>query len=223
LGIEADKPESPSEIRYDTLVGTVIGAHGVQGAFKVRMATPTGLSLIQPEKRQSEQAPRPFVLTWIGESPDSGKIYRVISAKRQEPSEIAIVKVAEINNRDVARTIFGQKLYAPEDRRAPLEADEYFVSDLIGLAVVSEAGVALGTVTNVLAEPASDIYETDLGVLIPAVKEFVVKVDLVGGQILVRDIEGLAPDVPEADAGEPIEAVEKPPVRFGRRRFGAKR
>jgi 16S rRNA processing protein RimM len=162
---------------------------------------------------------------------------KVVSAKRQEPKEIYLVRFVEVADRTGAENLIGSRIFVPDDRRPPLDADEYFVNDLIGLDVVTEAGRKLGAVTEVLANPANDVYQTDLGAMVPAVKEFVVKIDLRGKRIVVRDIAGLMPDEQEVvestdaeSAGDDegpadMAATEEPTAvaKIGRRRFGAKR
>ncbi|MDR3709277.1 MAG: ribosome maturation factor RimM [Capsulimonadaceae bacterium] len=196
------------QTQFETLVGSIIGAHGVQGTVKVKLATPTALALIVPPKRANADQSKPAIAVWVGSSPESGGIYRVISAKRQEPKELYLVRFVEANDRTAAEALVGKRIYAPDDRRLPLDADEYYVQDLIGLNVVADSGRSLGKVVQVIPNPANDVYETDAGALIPAVKAFVVKVDPKNGQILVHDIPGLMPEEQEpAEPGEQADGV----------------
>lgn len=215
------------ETAFETLVGALIGAHGIQGGLKVKLATPTALSLITPPKRASELDPKPSVDVWVGASPNKGSVYKVISAKRHEPREILLVRLAEVNTRDAAEALTGSLLFAPDERRAPLEADEFFVSDIVGLDAVTQQGESLGRVAQVISQPANDVYETDAGALIPAVKEFVVRVDLAARQLIVRSVPGLMPDDQEGaddEAPPPAEAADADALeRIQRRRFGSKR
>ena len=57
----------------------------------------------------------------------------------------------------------------------------------------TEAGEAVGKVVDVLSFPANDVYVVDRDgeeVLLPAVRELI-QVDLAGGRVVVRDLEGL--------------------------------
>lgn len=224
-GTEADKRQVVQDLRFDTLVGPIIGAHGVQGAVKVRLVTPTAMTLIQPPMKSADDAAKPFTTVWVGTSPDEGKVFRVYSAKRQEPKDILLVKLGKVNVRLAAQELIGLKVFAPEDRREPLQADEYFVNDLIGLDVLTEHGQSLGKLTGVLSEPGNDVYETDEGALIPAVKAFILSVDLVSRRIIVRDEPGLLPEKPPEVASTDEAAPEGQSAlgRVRRRRFGAKR
>ncbi|HEY3329544.1 MAG TPA: ribosome maturation factor RimM [Capsulimonadaceae bacterium] len=187
--------------RYETLVGTIVGAHGIQGAVKVKPATPAAPAIITPAPRPSDTAPRPTVDIWLGKSPDDGKIYKIVSAKKQEPKNIYLVKLIESNDRNSAESLVGSMLFVHDDLRPPLDSDEYFVADLIGLEIVTDKGRSLGKVTDVLQNPANDVYETDAGALVPAVKEFVLSVDIKAKKITVRDVPGLIAEEQEAVGG----------------------
>ena len=218
--------------RYETLVGSIVGAHGVQGTVKVKLATATALAMLAPPRRDNADAPRPTVDVFVGESPDSGRIRQVVSVKRQHPKEIYLVRFVETTRREEAEALMGLRLFAPDDRRVPLGADEFYVQDLIGLNVVTDADRSLGRLTQVLPNPANDVYETDAGALIPAVKAFILKIDAEAGTMLVRDVPGLLPGEQEAitpvegDAEGPVESEgseSKALARISGRRFGGKR
>jgi 16S rRNA processing protein RimM len=172
---------------YEILAGWIIGAHGIQGAAKVKLATATALGMFDPGKRASEDEPRPTV---------------DVSAKVQQPKGYILTRFVEAPDRTAIEKLIGLKIYAPLSRRAGLEADEYYIEDLIGIKVVTDMGRSLGEISQITANPASDIYETTLGALIPAIKEFVLSVDLAQRQILVRDIAGLLPEEQEVVEGE---------------------
>lgn len=187
-----------TDSEYDTLVGTIVGAHGVQGSLKVRVATPRALAMIAPPARGSDKAPRPTVKVWLGKSPDEGAEREVVSAKRPAPKSPVIVRIVGIDDRNGAQAVYGQSIYAPASRRSPLEEGEFFVDDLVGLAARTDSGIALGAITEVIAGPANDVYETELGVLIPAVKDYVLNIDLTARTMTVRDDPGLWP-LPPSD------------------------
>ncbi len=75
-----------------------------------------------------------------------------------------------------------------------LEPGTFFLADLIGLAVRDENGQAVGTVKEVLRPSVQTIYVVegpDGTHMIPAVPEFVKKVDVEGGEMVVSLIEGM--------------------------------
>ncbi len=78
--------------------------------------------------------------------------------------------------------------------RVPLGEDEYYIDDLIGIQVVDESGRALGRLYAVYSTGANDVYEVrdaqNRELLVPAIKERILDVDLADG-VLKVDPEGL--------------------------------
>ena len=89
----------------------------------------------------------------------------------------------------------GKDLLITRDQAVELGPDENFIVDLIGLSVVTEDGEAFGTLTDVIKTGAHDVYEvkTKEGkeVLLPAIKDCVLKVDLESRAVTVRIMDGL--------------------------------
>lgn len=79
----------------------------------------------------------------------------------------------------------GTALAVPRDVLAPTAEHEYYVFELVGLAVTEEGGRALGTVADVAPGVANDVLELDSGLLLPMVEECVLSVDLDAGTIVV--------------------------------------
>lgn len=104
------------------------------------------------------------------------------------------VKFAGVNDRDSAEELIGSFLYVRETDRARLPKGHFYTHDIVGLAVVDEQGVVQGTVREVLKMPAHDVYVVSgkgNEILLPAVKEFVLKIDLAARTMQVRLIEGM--------------------------------
>ncbi len=80
----------------------------------------------------------------------------------------------------------GAELAVPRASLPPLgDEDEFYVFQLVGLAVVEEGGRVLGRVREVLEYPANDVLELDTGASLPLVGACVRQVDLEGGRIVV--------------------------------------
>jgi 16S rRNA processing protein RimM len=76
----------------------------------------------------------------------------------------------------------------------PLENDAYYVFDLIGCEVFTTSGKKIGIVEEVLDYPASDVFvirNNGQEMLIPAVAQFIKKVDIESSTIIIEPIEGL--------------------------------
>jgi 16S rRNA processing protein RimM len=80
----------------------------------------------------------------------------------------------------------GAELVVARETLPPLAAgDEFYVFELVGLAVEEEGGRLLGRVREVLQYPANDVLELDSGASLPLVEACVRQVDLAGGRIVV--------------------------------------
>jgi 16S rRNA processing protein RimM len=79
----------------------------------------------------------------------------------------------------------GATLAVPREALPPLEPDEYYAFQLVGLVVEEEGGRVVGRVRDVLDYPANDVLELDSGVSLPLVEACVRQVDLEGGRIVI--------------------------------------
>lgn len=105
-----------------------------------------------------------------------------------------ILRLDVVTSREQARDLAGTYLYVPESEAVPLPEGEYFVHQLIGLTVVTEAGETLGPLAEVLATGSNDVYvvKGPKGeVLLPAIKDVVKAVDLAAGTMTVALLPGL--------------------------------
>ena len=86
-------------------------------------------------------------------------------------------------------------LLVTRENAVPLEEDEYFVADMIGMKVITEDGTEFGTLSDVMETGANDVYVIDSKehgeVLMPAIKECVLNVDMESGIITVHLMSGL--------------------------------
>lgn len=99
-----------------------------------------------------------------------------------------------VADRTAAEQLVGGFLFVDERNRVVLPEGRYFVHELTGMAVIDQTGNRIGTLTEVLKMPANDIYVVDAHgreVMIPAVREFVKKIDVEAMVMVVHTIEGL--------------------------------
>jgi 16S rRNA processing protein RimM len=159
-------------------VGAVAGAFGVRGEVRLKSfcAEPAAIAAYAP--LVSEDG-RSFGVTLV--RPIAGAF---------------AARLAGVATREQAEALKGTRLYAPRDRLPALPADEFYHTDLIGLAVVDTGGAPLGTVRAVHDHGAGDILEIvrpgapDL--LLPFTRTAVPTVDLAVGRIVADPPDGLA-------------------------------
>jgi 16S rRNA processing protein RimM len=96
---------------------------------------------------------------------------------------------------EAAAQLVGGLIQVPRGPRAPLSDGQYYECDLVGMAVRTEAGDALGMIADILPTGSNAVFvvrgEKGGEHLIPGTKEVVRTVDLAGGVMTIRPIPGL--------------------------------
>ena len=108
-----------------------------------------------------------------------------------------LLKVRGIGSIDDAETLRGAMVQIQADDAIRLPENEYYIHDLMGCEVVTMEGRVLGPLTSVLAGPANDVYVIGRGkaeILLPAIRDVVVKVDLAHRRVTVNPTPGLLPE-----------------------------
>lgn len=103
-------------------------------------------------------------------------------------------RLSGVATKEDADALRGTTLWVSRDRLPAAGDDEYYHTDLIGLAVHDTGGALLGRVSAVHNHGAGDLIEVagpDGGLLLPFTKAIVPTVDLAAGRIVVDPPEGL--------------------------------
>lgn len=86
-------------------------------------------------------------------------------------------------------------LLVQREDAVPLEEDEYFIADMIGMSVVTEDEEAFGTLKDVIETGANDVYIIESPahgeVLVPAIKECILDVDIEARMMKIHLMDGL--------------------------------
>lgn len=109
--------------------------------------------------------------------------------------QFVILKFKGLDNINDIEKYRQKSLYVTRKNAVRLQRDEYFVADLIGLKVQDEDGTELGTVKDVIETGANDVYEVEMAdgrsLLLPAIKQCILNVDVENGMMQVHVLEGL--------------------------------
>lgn len=109
--------------------------------------------------------------------------------------QMVILKFKEFTSINDVERFRGKSLYVTRQNAVKLQKDEYFIADMIGMAVVADDGEELGTLEDVLLTGANDVYvvqkEGEKELLIPAIKECILKVDMESKTMTVHLLPGL--------------------------------
>lgn len=161
-------------------VGVITSPHGIKGEVKVFPTT-------DDAKRFKEL--KKVIL-------DTGKEYIPMEIEHVKFfKNMVILKFKGYDNINEIEKYKSRDLLITRDQAVDLEPDEYFITDLIGLAVVSDQGVELGTLKDVLETGANDVYVVAMKdgkeLMLPAIGDCILNVDLEQGRMEVHVLEGL--------------------------------
>lgn len=161
-------------------VGVISSTHGVKGEVKVYPTTDDAGRFNDLKK----------VILDTGREQMDLEIQGVKFFKN-----MVILKFKGYDSIDEIEKYKGKDLLITRDQAVELGPDENFIVDLIGLRVVTEDGNEFGTLTDVIKTGANDVYEvkTTEGkeVLLPAIRECVLKVDMEEKTVTVHIMDGL--------------------------------
>lgn len=128
---------------------------------------------------------------------EEGRALEIERARVQK--NMVLLKFAGIDSPDDAARLRGRILYLDREQAPAAQPDEYFVQDLLGLAVIdADTGEDYGRLSDVLVTGANDVYEITGADgrkrLIPAIRQVVLATDLEAGVMRIRPLKGLFDD-----------------------------
>ena len=111
--------------------------------------------------------------------------------------QMVILKLKGYDDRDSVEKLRQCSLLVPRENAVRLQKDEYFIADLIGLKVLDsdQNDEEIGTLEDVMSTGANDVYvirkTSGEELLLPAIKQCVLEVNVMDGFVRVHLLEGL--------------------------------
>lgn len=109
--------------------------------------------------------------------------------------QFVILKFKEFDNINEVEKYKGKGLFVTRENAVKLKPNEYFIADMIGMEVFTDEGRKFGILTDVLETGANDVYvvetEEHKEVLLPAIKECILNVDIAERKMEIHLMEGL--------------------------------
>lgn len=157
-------------------IGEIVNTHGIRGEMKLNPWTDDLEALTETKSFYYKQGGQSLLLS----------VQRIRIHKN-----CAIIKAEGVDDIQAAEAFRGKVLYV---EKAELPEGVYYISDLIGLEVREDENL-LGKVTDVFSTGANDVYEVSRPgrkpVYLPAIGQVVQEINIAGGYICVRLMEGL--------------------------------
>jgi len=160
-------------------IGTIVNTQGIKGEVRVIPST--------FDKRRFELLDE--VEAVIRDISHILRIERVWYHK-----QFVILKFKGIDDMTAAEKLKTAVIRIPEEKALPLGQDEYYLRDLYGMKVLTENCELLGELTSVIETGANDVYVVKYEggeILIPAIKQCIIDVNVKEKKMTVRLLRGL--------------------------------
>lgn len=162
-------------------IGVIVNTQGLKGEVRIyprtddirRFGLLKSLSLVLPNGKNAE--------------------YEIEGIRYHK--NLVLAKLVGINDASAAELLRGSTIVLAREDALPLAEGEYYYGDLIGLSVFDEDGLLLGELIDVLFTGANDVYVVKRlqgkDLLIPAIADCNIQVDLDTSRMTVKLLEGL--------------------------------
>ncbi len=173
---QAEGPSNPPAEHERVVVGRVRGARGLRGDLRVEV-------LSDNPDRFSPGG----VVSLAGEQ------YTVRGVRKLTRG--LAVKLAGVDTRLAAEALVGAELTVSAEELSSLDKGSYYHFEILGLPVLTQDGQEMGTLREILVTGGNDVYvvrqEGRRDLLVPAVADVVLDVDIRKGRIIVDLPDGL--------------------------------
>lgn len=164
-------------------IGEIVNTHGVRGELKV-------IPLTDDINRYDK-------LDWVYIRINGEQKKYDIEGIRYHKNNV-LLRLKGVNDMNSAELLKGCFVEIPRELAIKLPKGSYFIADLVGCRVLDEREKDLGRVEDVIETGSNDVYvvrtASNKQILIPAIKEVVLEVDVENKRIRIKQKEGLIDD-----------------------------
>ena len=164
-------------------IGDIVGTHGLRGDLKVRL--------------KSGDPDLLLTLEHVYLRLPTGKVSNLAITRQILHKGRVLLRLRGYDSIDSAESIIGSQVLLAEDMLPDLGEDEYYWGQLEGLQVIDQQQGEVGTLRDLISTAAHDTYVVNgcFGeILIPAVHQFILGIDLQAGIMRVDLPDGLIPE-----------------------------
>ena len=158
------------------LIGEITGTFGIRGELKVYSES----DFVEYRFRKGAK------VTF-----SNNEVHTITSSRFHKGN--VLITIDNLDNINLVIPSVGMKIYAENEDIPPLNENEYYVEQLIDLAVYNTSGENLGIVTDVIEIPSGYILEiideNKKRFLVPFVDAFVK--EITNEKIVIEEIEGI--------------------------------
>ncbi len=161
-------------------IGVITTTHGLKGEVKV-FPTTDDLNRFKKLKKCFIRTPKEDIQV----EKNSCKFFK----------NMVIVSFKEFGDINEVERFRNCDIYVTRDNAVPLDEDEYYISDVIGMNIILEDGSELGVLQDVMQTGANDVFviklKDDKELLMPVIKDCVLDMNYDTGKITVRLMKGM--------------------------------
>ncbi len=161
-------------------IGVITTTHGLKGEVKV-FPTTDDLNRFKKLKKCFIRTPKEDIQV----EKNSCKFFK----------NMVILSFKEFTDINEVERFRNCDIYVTRDNAVPLEEDEYYISDVIGMNIILEDGSELGVLQDVIQTGANDVFviklKDDKELLMPVIKDCVLDMNYETSKITVRLMKGM--------------------------------
>lgn len=162
------------------VIGKIVNTQGIKGDMRV---IPTTDDITRFELLSTVLIDRKGVITE----------YEVQNVRYHK--QFVLLKLKGIDDMTTAETFKNSIVKINEEDAIPCEENEYYIRDLYDMQVVTTDGEKLGVINDIIFTGANDVYviknNDGKELLVPAIKDCIVNVDVENKTMTVKLLEGL--------------------------------
>ncbi len=188
MSTEPISPDKPSSAPQFLILARILRPHGVRGDFVVQIVTDF------PDRLNDLDA------VYVGTDPSDPRrlAEQHVTWARRHRNDQWLIHLEGIDDRDEADHFRSQYICVSLADAVPLEADEVYLFQVIGLDVHTVEGENLGKVVDIIETGANDVYvirgEAYGEILIPAIESVIRSINVEASLMTVELPAGLLPD-----------------------------
>jgi 16S rRNA processing protein RimM len=163
------------------VIGRVARPHGVKGEIRIEYFNPDDPHVFSH-----------YQVIFIQGDKGGPRPYRPL--KLRPHKRFILAQLEGIRNKEEAAMLRGNLVLVDSAALLPLEDDEYYWHEILGMRVVTEQGGDVGEVTEIFPTGSNDVYIVRKGkkeFLIPAIKEVIITIERDTRTMVIRPLKGL--------------------------------
>ena len=160
------------------VIGRVSRPHGTKGEIRIEYFNP-----------EDPQFFSRYQMIFLQGESGNPQPYRPLAVRLHKKFVVALLE--GIRSRAEAEQLRGKSVLVDAAELPPLDTDEYYWHEILGMRVVTEEGGNVGLITEIVPTGSNDVYvvhEGERETLIPALKEVIVSIDKKARTMVIRPL-----------------------------------